>query len=78
MSVAKYDDRFYELARYAIITLPTEFEQIQCFIRGLRLLLHRDKKWLMTLGKSFFDTFVLVYSLDEMDNEAQKGSNKRP
>lgn len=37
MIVLKYKTQFYELARHASSILLIKYEQIRCFIRGLRL-----------------------------------------
>lgn len=47
MTVTEYEARFDKLARHATMILRTEYERIQCFVRGLRLPLHRATQGLV-------------------------------
>ncbi|KAF3614009.1 hypothetical protein FXO38_35921 [Capsicum annuum] len=58
--------RFHEFPRNANMILPTEYERIRCFARGLRLLPRRATQSLVTLGKYFYEIAEYFYEIEEM------------
>lgn len=66
MVVVEYEAGFHELSRHATMILPTKYEGIQFFVRGLGLPLCMATQSVVASGKSFMDSFNYAQTIDEI------------
>ena len=52
-TVSEYEARFHELSRYAMTSIPSEFERIRRFVKGLNWHLQEATTMLVHSGGSF-------------------------
>lgn len=78
MKVLEYEASFHKLPIHATTILPTEYEWIWYFVRGLRLSLCMATQSLVVIGKFFVEVSCYAHTMKDIHHNAQRSSDKRP
>lgn len=69
MTALEYKNQFDELVKHATTILLIEYEQIWCFVQGLRLSLCKATQSLVATGRSFNKISDYSQTMEKMYHE---------